>query len=276
MRIDLLEDDPDQAEMISHWLTEEGHDVRWYRSGGDMTRALHRDVPDVLLLDWVLPESSGMDVLTWVRQSFLGRIPQPSVTYTRVGNINEHQVSIGETTYGGREELAKPAGIVDYGSLMYIALERAKTAREAITVMTSLTDEFGYASTGESFSIADPNEAWILEMIGKGEGQKGAVWVAVKVPDGYVSAHANQARISTFPQNDPANAVFAKDVIAFAREKGWFSGQDAEFSFADTYAPLEFGGARFCEARVWSFFRRVAPSMKWTVAIGRASWRESV
>ena len=205
------------------------------------------------------------DVVEWDTGKFLGRIPQPSVTYTRVGNMNEHQVSIGETTYGGREELAKPAGIVDYGSLMYIALERAKTAREAIQVMTSLTDRFGYASTGESFSIADPEEAWILEMIGKGEGQKGAVWVAVKVPDGYVSAHANQARIRTFPLKDPARAIYAKDVISFAREKGWFSGKDEEFSFADTYAPLEFGGARFCEARVWSFFRRVAPSMKWTV-----------
>ncbi len=205
------------------------------------------------------------DIVEWDTGKFLGRIPQPSTTYTRVGNMNEHQVSVGETTFGGREELAKPAGIIDYGSLMYIALERAKTAREAIQVMTSLVERFGYASTGESFSVADPNEAWILEMIGKGEGQKGALWVAVKVPDGYVSGHANQARIRTFPQDDPTRALFAKDVISFARDKGWFKGKDAEFSFSDTYAPLEFGGARFCEARVWSYFRRVAPSQKWTV-----------
>lgn len=205
------------------------------------------------------------DVIEWDTGKFLGRIPQPAQTFSRVGNINEHQLSIGETTFGGREELAKPNGIVDYGSLMYIALERAKTAREAIQVMAALVERFGYASTGESFSIADPHEAWILEMIGKGEGQKGAVWVAVKVPDGFVSAHANQARIRSFPLKDPANALYSADVISFARDKGWFAGKDEEFSFADTYAPLDFGAVRFCEARVWSFFRRVAPSMKWTV-----------
>lgn len=206
------------------------------------------------------------DIIEWDTGKFLGRIPQPAVTHTRVGNINEHQVSIGETTFGGREELAKTEGMIDYGSLMYVALERAKTAREAIGVIADLVERYGYASTGESFSIADPNETWILETVGKGEGQKGAVWVAVRVPDGFVSAHANQARIRTFPRNKPNEALYAKDVVSFAREKGWFEGEDADFSFADTYAPLDFGAARFCEARVWSFFRRVAPSMGWTLS----------
>jgi dipeptidase len=202
------------------------------------------------------------DIVEWDTGTFLGRIPQPAKTYSVVGNMNEFQVAIGETTFTGRKELEGPAGIVDYGSLMYIALERAKTAREAISVMTSLVEEFGYASTGESFSISDPNEVWILEMIGKGKDQKGAVWVARLVPDGFISAHANQARIRQFPQNEPKTTLFAKDVISFARAKGWFSGKDAEFSFADTYAPLDFGALRFCEARVWSVFRRAAASTK--------------
>jgi dipeptidase len=207
------------------------------------------------------PPGAMRDIVEWDTGKFLGRIPQPPLTYQVVGNMNEYQVSIGETTFGGREELAGPAGILDYGSLMYIALERAKTAREAIQVMTSLVAEYGYASTGESFSIADPNEVWLLEMIGKGKGEKGAVWVAVKLPDGTVSAHANQARIRRFPLHDPQNCLYAPDVIEFARKKGWFSGNDEEFSFADTYAPFDFGAARFCEARVWSVFRRVAPSL---------------
>lgn len=192
----------------------------------------------------------------------LGRIPEAPVTYTRVGNMNEHQLAIAETTFGGRKDLAAPTGIIDYGSLIYIALERAKTAREAIEVMTKLVDEFGYASSGESFSIADPNEVWILEMIGKGQGQKGAVWVAYKLPDGTISAHANQARIRQFPLNDPKTALYSKDVISFAREKGWFKGEDKAFSFADTYAPLSFGALRGCEARVWSIFNRAAKSQK--------------
>jgi dipeptidase len=174
--------------------------------------------------------------------------------------MNEHQVSIGETTFGGREELAGPAGIVDYGSMIYIALQRSKTAREAIDVMTSLVAEYGYASTGESVSISDPNEVWILEMIGKGKGAKGAVWVARKVPDGYVCAHANQSRIRQFPLNDPKNTIFSKDVISFAREKGWFNGKDKDFSFADTYSPADYGALRFCEARVWNVFRQIRPS----------------
>ncbi|MBI4912520.1 MAG: C69 family dipeptidase [Acidobacteria bacterium] len=203
-----------------------------------------------------------LDVVEWDTGKFLGRIPEAPVTYTRVGNMNEHQVAIGETTFGGRKELAGPSGIVDYGSLIYIALERAKTAREAIEVMTKLVEDFGYASSGESFSIADPHEVWILEMIGKGKGQKGAVWVAVKLPDGTISAHANQARIQKFPLNDPKTALYHKDLIPLAREKGWFKGEDKDFRFADTYAPLSFGSLRACEGRVWSIFRRAAPSLK--------------
>ncbi len=196
---------------------------------------------------------------------FLGWIPQAPHTYWVVGNINEHQVSTGETTFTGREELAPdpPIGI-DYVSLMNIAMERARTAREAIEVMTGLAEQYGYASTGESISIADPNEAWILEIIGKGKGVKGAVWVARRVPDGYMSGHANQSRIRQFPLHDPANCLYSKDVISFARAKGWFSGKDEEFSFADTYAPADFGSLRACEARVWNMFRRAAPSANLT------------
>ncbi len=208
------------------------------------------------------PAGAMRDIYEWDTGKFLGRIPQPSHTYSVVGNINEFQLAIGETTFGGREELGKQTGaIMDYGSLIYVALQRAKTAREAIEVMTSLVREFGYASSGESFSIADPNEVWILEMIGKGEGEKGAIWVAVKIPDGYISGHANQARITTFPLNDPANCIYAPDVISFAKAKGWFSGQDKDFSFSDVYAPVDFSGARFCDARVWSGFNKVANGM---------------
>ncbi len=208
------------------------------------------------------PPDATREVVEWDTGKFLGRIPQAPVTYWRVGNINEHQVSVGETTFGGREELAKAEkkAVVDYGSLMYIALERAKTAREAIAVMTDLAMKYGYASEGESFSVADPNEAWLLEMIGKGEDGFGALWVAVRIPDGTISGHANQSRIHRFPLNDPANCLYAKDVISFARGKGWFAGNDDEFSFADAYAPADFGSLRACEARVWSMFRRAAPS----------------
>ncbi|ATB35273.1 dipeptidase [Cystobacter fuscus] len=204
---------------------------------------------------------SQRDIFEWDTGKFLGRIKEVPVTWSVVGNMNEHQVSIGESTFTGRKELEGPSGIIDYGSLIYTALERAKTAREAIQVMTDLVAEYGYASTGESFSIADPKEAWILEMIGKGAGQKGAVWVARRLPEGTISAHANQARIRQFPLNDSANALYSKDVISFAREKGWFSGADKDFSFADTYHPLDFGGIRFAEGRVWSIFRRAAPSL---------------
>lgn len=208
------------------------------------------------------PAGTMMDVYEWDTGKHLGKIPQVRHTFSVVGNINEHQVALGETTYGGREELFhQPGAVVDYGSMMYIALQRAKSAREAIKVMTELVAEYGYASEGESISVSDPNEAWIFEIIGKGNGQKGAVWVARRIPDGYICGHANQARITQFPLNDPENCVYSKDVITFARDKGWFDGKDEEFSFSDTYAPVTFSGARACEARVWSMFNRVNKDM---------------
>ena len=197
----------------------------------------------------------------WDTGKYLGNIPQAASTYTTVGNMNEHSLIITETTYGGRAELEDPNGVIDYGSLIYITLQRAKTAREAIAVIADLTATYGYASSGESFSIADTEEAWIMELISKGKYGKGIVWVARRIPDGYVSAHANQARITTFPLNDPENCLYSKDVISFARERGYFAGSDEEFSFADAYAPLDFGAMRGCEARVWSFFRSVAEGM---------------
>ncbi|MFC1732629.1 dipeptidase [candidate division KSB1 bacterium] len=207
-------------------------------------------------------EGAMLDVYEWDTGKYLGKIKQVSHTYSVVGNMNEHQVAIGETTYGGREELHHQSkAIVDYGSLMFIALQRAKTAREAIKVMGDLVAEYGYVSHGESFSISDPNEVWIMEMIGKGEEELGAVWVARRIPDGYICGHANQARITTFPLDDPENCLYSEDVISFARKKGWFDGKDKEFSFSDTYAPVEFGGARFCEVRVWAMFNRVNSKM---------------
>ncbi|MBX2975721.1 MAG: C69 family dipeptidase [Ignavibacteriaceae bacterium] len=205
----------------------------------------------------VYPEGTMLDIYEWDTGKFLGKIKQALRTYNVIGNINEHQVVIGETTFGGRSELVNPKGILDYGSLIYIALQRSKTAREAIIIMTDLVAEYGYYSSGESFSIGDPNEAWILEMIGKGEGNKGAVWVAVRIPDGYVSGHANQARITTFPLNDPNNCIYSPDVISFAKERGYFSGKDSDFNFSDAYARLDYGAIRFCDGRVWSLFRRV-------------------
>jgi dipeptidase len=207
------------------------------------------------------PPGAMRDVHEWDTGRLLGRIRQAPVTYNVVGHMNEHQVSVAESTFGGRKELVDPKGGIDYGSLMFVALERARTAREAIQVMTDLVAEHGYASEGESFSISDPREVWILEMIGKGPDRKGAVWVARRLPDGTVSAHANHARIRQFPRNDPKNVLHARDVVSFAREKGWFGGKDEDFSFADTYAPLTFSALRACEARVWSVFRRVAPSL---------------
>ena len=197
----------------------------------------------------------------WDSGKYLGDIPQVAQTYSTVSNMNEHGLIITETTFGGRSELYNPEGIIDYGSLIYITLQRAKTAREAIETIASLTDTYGYASEGESFSIADENEAWIMEMTGKGPGKKGMVWVARRVPDGYICGHANQARITTFPLNDPENCLYAKDVISLAREKGYFNGKDEEFSFADAYAPLDFSAMRGCDARIWSFFRMFAEGM---------------
>ncbi len=202
-----------------------------------------------------------LQVYEWDSGKYLGEIPQVLQTYNVIGNMNEHQLAIGETTFGGRSELSDSTGIMDYGSLIYITLQRAKNAREAIRVMTDLVKEHGYYSSGESFSIADSEEVWILEMIGKGPGNKGAVWVAVRIPDDCVSAHANQARIQQFPMNDPGNCLYSPDVISFAREQGYYEGTDADFSFAQAYAPLDFGALRFCEARVWSFFNRVNSQM---------------
>ena len=198
-----------------------------------------------------------LKVYEWDTGKYLGEIAQSAKTFSVVGNINENQVAIGETTFGGRKECVDTTGIMDYGSLIYITLQRATSAKHAIEIMTSLVEEYGYYSSGESFSIADPNEVWILEMLGKGTENKGAVWAAKRIPDGYVSAHANQARITTLDFNDKKNCLFSKDVISFAREMGWFDGKNSEFSFSDVYAPLDYGAIRFCEARVWSFYNRV-------------------
>jgi dipeptidase len=208
------------------------------------------------------PPGTKLNVYEWDSGRYLGQIDQVEVTYSVVGNMNEHQVSIGETTWGGREELPDPKASMDYGSLMYITLQRAKTAREAVKIMGELVAKYGYCSEGETFSIADPQEVWIMDMIGKGPGNTGAVWVARKVPDGYISGHANAARIRQFPRNDPKNTLYAPDVISFAREKGYFSGKDADFSFADVYQPASFGTRRFCDSRVWCMFNRAAPSLK--------------
>ncbi len=208
------------------------------------------------------PEGAMTDVIEWDTGKKLGQIPQVRHTYSVVGNMNEHQLAIGETTFGGREELEHQEGaIVDYGTLIYFGLQRAKTAREAIKIFGELVEKYGYYSEGESFSISDPNEVWILEMISKGNGQKGAVWVAQRVPDGYVCAHANQARITQFPLNDPENCIYSPDVISFARSKGYFDGKDSEFSFSDTYAPVTFSGARACEGRVYAMFNRINSKM---------------
>ena len=204
------------------------------------------------------PEGAMRDIYDWDSGVFLGQIPEARVTYNVLGNINEHQVAIAETTFGGRPELVDTTGVIDYGSLIYIALQRSKTAREAIDVMTSLVQEYGYYSSGESFSIADPNEVWVLELIGKGNVEKGAVWVAVRIPDDCISAHANQARIRKFDMKDKDNVRYSKDVVKFARKMGYYSGPDADFDFAAAYCPADFGGLRYCDARVWSFFNMFA------------------
>ena len=230
------------------------------------------------------------DVYDWDGGMFRGRIPEVAHTYNVVGNMNEWQVAIGETTYGGLEALCEGQGIIDYGSLIYITLQRAKTAREAIKCMGELVYNYGYVSEGESFSICDTEECWILEMIGKGPQNKGAVWVARRIPDGYVSGHANQARITTFPLasrkcktsitfknidkllKDPKiDCVYADDVISFAKEAKLYDGPDAQFSFSDVYNPVTFDGARFCDLRVWAMFNKVTDNMKdyWGYATGR-------
>lgn len=194
--------------------------------------------------------------------NYLGEIPEAPHTYGVIGQINEHQLSVMETTFGGREELTDTTGLLDYGSLMYLTLQRARTAREGIDVWTKLVDTYGYRSEGESITLADPNEVWVLELIGKGPGRKGAVWVARRLPDDCITGHANQARITRFPLKDKQNCLYSKDVIKFAREKGYFSGKDAEFSFRDAYAPNDFSARRICEARVWSFFNRFCDGME--------------
>lgn len=194
-------------------------------------------------------------VIDWDTKEYHGEIPEAPETYNVIGNINEYQVTIGETTYGGREEMVDSTGILDYGSLIYIALQRSKTAREAITVMTTLAETYGYNSEGETFTICDPNEAWIMEMMGKGPGSKGVVWVAMRIPDNAICAHANQSRIGKFNMKDKKNVIYSKDVVKFARSKGWFDGKDTDFSWKETYAKPDFGGRRFCDARVWAFFR---------------------
>ena len=202
------------------------------------------------------------EVNDWDTGKPLCSIPQVPHTYNVVGNMNEYQLTIGETTWGGRPELEIGEGI-DYGSLMYIALERCKTAREAIKCMTDLVAEYGYASSGESFSIADPNEVWMMELIGKGKVEKGAVWVATRIPDDCIAAHANQARITTINFKDKDNWMWSKDVVKFARKQGYFTGKkDEDFNFQEAYAPYDFSGLYVCEARVWSFFRKFSNDME--------------
>lgn len=210
--------------------------------------------------DW--PAGSMLEIREWDTNKPLGQIPQVAHTYSVVGNMNEHQVAITESTFGGRSELVDTTGIMDYGSLIYVALQRSKSAREAIQVMTDLVAEHGYYSSGESFSIADKNEAWIMEMIGKGPERKGAVWVAIRIPDDCIAGHANQSRIHQIPFEDKENCLYSPDVVDFAREKGYFKGKDKDFSFANAYCPLDFGALRGCEARVWSFFRKYNKEME--------------
>lgn len=198
-------------------------------------------------------------IYDWDTNKYLGVIPEAPETYNVIGNINEYQVTIAETTYGGREEMVDTTGILDYGSLIYIGLQRSKTAREAIQVMTSLVEKYGYCSEGETFTICDPNEAWIMEM--QGAGVKGVVWVAVRIPDDAICAHANQSRITTFNQKDKENVMFSKNCIKYARQMGWFSGKDEDFSWNAAYAAPDFSGRRYCDARVWSFFNRFSDGM---------------
>lgn len=223
------------------------------------SHTLYGDMPSTAAADH--KPGAMREVYDWDSGRYLGKIPQPAHTYSTIGHVNEHGLAMAESTWGGREELwGDTTAIIDYGSLIYITLERAKTAREAIDVMTSLVQKYGYASEGESFSIADPNEAWIVEMIGKGPDRKGAVWVARRIPDGYISGHANNPRIHQFPLNDPENTLYSPDVISFAREKGYYQGPDSLFSFSQAYQQYDHGSVRACDARVWSYFNRFAPT----------------
>ena len=207
-------------------------------------------------------------IFDWDSNKYHGEIPEATETYNVIGNINEWQVTIGETTYGGREEMVDSTGIMDYGSLIYVALQRSKSAREAIKVMTTLANTYGYNSEGETFTICDPKEAWIMEMMGKGAGSKGAVWVALRIPDDAICAHANQSRIGKFNMKDKKNVMYAKDVVSFARSKGWFKGKDADFSWKMAYAKPDFSGRRFCDARAWAMlnhFYDMSPYLDWAL-----------
>ena len=207
-------------------------------------------------------------IYDWDTNKYHGEIPEAAETYNVIGNINEWQVTIGETTYGGREEMVDSTGIMDYGSLIYVALQRSKSAREAIKVMTTLANTYGYNSEGETFTICDPNEAWIMEMMGKGPGSKGVVWVALRIPDNAVCAHANQSRIGKFNMKDKKNVMYAKDVVSFARSKGWYQGKDADFSWKMAYAKPDFSGRRFCDARAWALlnhFYDMSPYLDWAL-----------
>lgn len=225
------------------------------------------------------PEGAMRDLYDWDSGRYLGQIPEVRHTYNVVGNMNEWQLAIGETTYGGLECLWEGEGLMDYGTLIYISLQRCKTAREAIRNIAELTAKYGYISEGESFSIADTEEVWIMELIGKGKFEKGMVWVARRIPDGYVSGHANQARITTFPlakKNKTSltskdfkkfmtdmnvDCIYADDVISFAKKNNLYFGKDEDFSFSDVYAPVDFSGARGCDMRVWAMFNKVTDGM---------------
>lgn len=212
------------------------------------------------------PKGTMRKVVDWDTNEYRGEIAEAEETYNVIGNINEWQLTIGETTFGGREEMVDTTGIIDYGSLIYITLQRAKTAREAIDVMTTLVEQYGYASEGETFTICDPNEAWILEMMGCASDRKlskeRTVWVAVRIPDDAICGHANQSRITTFNMKDKENVRYSKNVVKYARTMGWFSGKDEEFSYNAAYAAPDFSGRRICDARVWSFFNRYADGME--------------
>ena len=211
----------------------------------------------------VHPKGSLREIIDYDTEASHGFIPEASITYNVIGNINEYQVSIGETTYGGREEMVDTTGIIDYGSLMYLGLQRAKTAREAIKVMTSLAEKYGYNSEGETFTICDPNEAWIMEMMGCGGDKKQkVVWVAVRIPDNAICGHANQSRIGKFSAYN-TEVIISKNVITFARSKGWFKGKDTDFNWKNAYAKPDFSGRRICDARVWSFFNHFKDMSRW-------------
>ncbi|HRT67435.1 MAG TPA: C69 family dipeptidase, partial [Bacteroidota bacterium] len=242
--------------MVSKGATVDGSTMITYNAdaGGFMDPLYYKSPMD--------HKEDSVDVYEWDTGKHLGKIKQVPHTYGVIGNINEYQVSLGETTFTGRTELRDTTARVDYGSLMYLALQRAKTAREAIKIMTDLVAEYGYYSSGESFSVADPNEVWIMEMISKGPWEKGAVWVAVRIPDGYISAHANQSRIQDFPLNDPENCLYSKDVIDFAIKHNYYNPKtDGKFSFQRAYSPNDPSTLLVCEGRIWSLFRRAAPSL---------------